>query len=480
MTTTSNAYQGEIRSVADGTQPTAGSQGTSITPGASHVYGSYTEVLSAAQITVDGYELELLISNAGVSATARVAMVTLGIDTAGGTSWTDFVADIAVGPASGQFATGSTGGVRVRLPVRVPAGSSLAVKAKSSTAAVTAIRAQIVLKTQPTEPEFLRIGTFVRTFGAVPANSRGTTIVPGTAAEGVWTEIGTLAEDLFAWDFAYCIEDATTTGAAIINVDIGVGPDALNVRPIIRNSPVYTWSTEGIDKFAGWAAYGAGAAGEKVWARAQATALDDSNSITVHGVGGYFDTGEPDDGEPEPEPEQPSSPALGIETTPDEIRDRIITIIEGLTPRSSSSDRFRKYRNEGKGQFVPWAEANATGARRRFQVRRVAQREHAEVSNSDFEELKCTFAVIVAYPQTHRDGPDAALDRDDAIDQDLFDIDQAIGMNGRANFAPPYPDACWRDEGNGEESRIGETIEGNGVDFGQIFVSYSYRRDRLG
>lgn len=173
-----------------------------------------------------------------------------------------------------------------------------------------------------------------------------------------------------------------------------------------------------------------------------------------------------------------ASPALGIETTPEAIRDRIITVIESLTPRHDVGVRFARFRNEGRGDLDAWVVANAAGAHRRFQVRRIRQRDGAEVSNSDFEEVRCTFAVRIAYPQTHRWGGDAALDRDDVIDADLYDIDQAIGMNGRPNFSPPYPDACWRENGNGEESRIGETRELDGVDVAEIFVSYSYRRTR--
>jgi len=177
---------------------------------------------------------------------------------------------------------------------------------------------------------------------------------------------------------------------------------------------------------------------------------------------------------------QPASPALDVSTTPAAIRDRIIDVISGLTPTTVSGDLFRPFRNERDGAFQRWTLANAAACRRRFQVRRIGGTDSAEISNSDFEELRCTFRIMVAYPQTHRDGEDAALDRDDAIDADMKQIDQAIGMNGRANLAPPYPDACWREEGNGETSGIvDETIELEGVDIAVMFVSYSYRCDRV-
>lgn len=175
---------------------------------------------------------------------------------------------------------------------------------------------------------------------------------------------------------------------------------------------------------------------------------------------------------------QPSSPALAILTTPKSIRDRIIALIEALTPDAATGDRFHAFRNDRDGAFQKWALANAAGCRRRFEVRRIDDIGGAAVSNSDYEELMCTFRVQISYPQTNRDGEFGALGRDDTIDQDVFKIDKAIGMNGRANFAPPYPDACWRDEGNGERSRIGATLELDGIDIAEIYVSYSYLRDR--
>jgi hypothetical protein len=171
-----------------------------------------------------------------------------------------------------------------------------------------------------------------------------------------------------------------------------------------------------------------------------------------------------------------TSPALGIETTAEAIRDRIIAVIAGLVPKTVAGDIFRAYRNEGGGDFQAWAEGNATGCRRRFQVRQLRDRRAPDISNTDFEERMVTFRILVAYPQTHRDGPAAALDRDDALDSDMMQIEHAIGMCGRANLAPPYPDACWRLEGNGEQSRIAETIEGAVVDIGVMYASYAYRR----
>lgn len=164
-----------------------------------------------------------------------------------------------------------------------------------------------------------------------------------------------------------------------------------------------------------------------------------------------------------------TSPALGIETTAESIRDRAIAVIEGLVARVIGTDRFVAYRNEYGADFRHAAEAYPTKAWRWFQVRDDGNDEPPAVSNTDFEERKITLVVLVAYQQNHRAGPDNALDRDDAMSADQHQIEHAIGMCGRANFAPPNPDACWR---SGRTTRI----VGNGVDFLEITQTMSFRR----
>lgn len=164
-----------------------------------------------------------------------------------------------------------------------------------------------------------------------------------------------------------------------------------------------------------------------------------------------------------------SWPALGQATTAGAIRDRIVTVIESLAAVQLATP-FRRYLNEGSGNFVAWAESEPASAFRRFQVRHTGAVATPVVSNTDFEELIATFVVIVAYPQTARTGRHQALDRDDLMDRDFVQIDNAIGMNGRANLAPPNPDACWR-----AGVRAPRTV-GSACDFLELTESYSYRR----
>jgi hypothetical protein len=165
-------------------------------------------------------------------------------------------------------------------------------------------------------------------------------------------------------------------------------------------------------------------------------------------------------------------PALGQVTTAAAIRDRIATVIEALSVVQLKTP-FRRYLNEGKGDFLAWAEDEPASAFRRFQVRHTGVTGPPLVSNTDYEALQATFSIVVAYPQTARTGRHQALDRDDLMDRDFIQIDNAVGMNGRGNFSPPSPDACWR---AGERAT---RVIGQACDFLQINYTYEYVRSSI-
>lgn len=159
-------------------------------------------------------------------------------------------------------------------------------------------------------------------------------------------------------------------------------------------------------------------------------------------------------------------------STPESIRDRIIAVIEALTPTTEPTLKFRAYRNEGGADFQGWAEANPAAAHRRFQARHTGASVVPEVSNTDVEEHQLTVRVLVAYRQDHRWGTGGALDRDDVLDQDAFQIDEAIGMLGKANFTSPHADATWIEGG------VIEHVRGVACDFVQLELTYVYQRTR--
>lgn len=160
-------------------------------------------------------------------------------------------------------------------------------------------------------------------------------------------------------------------------------------------------------------------------------------------------------------------------TTAEEIRDRIIEVMESIDLIVMPGERLRAFRNEGGADFVDWCEANPGSARRRFQVRDMGHDESPLNTNLDVEERSVTFSIVVAYPQTGRDGRDQALDRDDAMNSDRHQIEQAIGIGGRSRFSwPTGPDAFW----DGQRSSTEPRVPGVSCDFLEMVQTYTFKR----
>jgi len=168
-------------------------------------------------------------------------------------------------------------------------------------------------------------------------------------------------------------------------------------------------------------------------------------------------------------------PALGQTTTAGAILNQIVTVIEALSPIVVATP-FRHHRAEGAADFLKWAEEKAASSFRRFFVRHEPTGGAPAISNTDFEEKTATFHVIVSYPQASaRTGVSSggeALTRDNVIDRDFTQINYAIGMDGRSNFIPPNPDACWDNRSPGRLPRL----VGKACDFLQLKLMYRYHR----
>src|SRR5690606_1606864 len=98
--------------------------GTVITPG-NLSYSEYSQVVSSSRwgSAGDAYAIQIWISSIGVTTLAKDALLTIGIDTDGGSNYVDFISDLLVSCAD-SIANG--GGVTYYFPVHVPAGSTLA------------------------------------------------------------------------------------------------------------------------------------------------------------------------------------------------------------------------------------------------------------------------------------------------------------------------------------------------------------------
>ena len=100
--------------------------GASVTPG-NNTYGSYSSIMSGATVTDDVYGLWIIVNTGFVSGSARDIIITIGLDPAGGTSFSDWITDLAGSCASNYGGATSAGGVKYFFPLFIKAGTAVTV-----------------------------------------------------------------------------------------------------------------------------------------------------------------------------------------------------------------------------------------------------------------------------------------------------------------------------------------------------------------
>lgn len=194
--------------------------GTSHTPSTT-AFSTYATLVTAANITTDVYGILLCFNNNSTSATIRNTLVNIGIDTAGGTSFTTRIPNLLIGSATAISGNGL--GIWYYFPLYIPAGSSIGIQAKSTV--TTAFSTALWLYGKPTNPESVKTGTYVISYGADTTNSRGTSITlftaagtPGLADYNLFSA-GTTTRDHWWWQIGFTQADTTMT-AQFINFEL--------------------------------------------------------------------------------------------------------------------------------------------------------------------------------------------------------------------------------------------------------------------
>lgn len=244
--------------------------GVSVTPG-QNTKGSYSSSLMT--VSNDSYLIEIITVLNATGAQARDTIMDVGIDYAGGTSYTVFIADLL--ESCSEM-------VAYRFPVFIPAGATLACRASVNNATVGTVTAYIRLWQKPTRPENIRYGYVVDSFGVTAATSSGTAVTPGNGSEGAWVSLGSLSHDYFFWEAGLGVNDSTMNQRRAY-LDVAYG-DATNKVLLVSDLIAETFSTEMIMKSA--AGIGAIApSGTTLYVRAMLSGtLDSSYSMMAYGV----------------------------------------------------------------------------------------------------------------------------------------------------------------------------------------------------
>jgi hypothetical protein len=202
--------------------------GTLITAGGSNAEGSWTQIASGANIANDVYGIGLWLT--ALSGTGdRQLLLDIGVDPAGGTSYTAVVSNMVVG----NFPTAVTAinsGTRFLFPLFIKAGSSVAVRAQGNNVTGPTFRVVANFFGHPTRPESALVGTFAETIGTI-TNSQGVGFTPGNNAWGSYQLLGATVAPLWWWQGCYSINNGTIT-AEYTYIEFSYG-DASNKIPIM-------------------------------------------------------------------------------------------------------------------------------------------------------------------------------------------------------------------------------------------------------
>lgn len=210
--------------------------GASVTPGANDAMGSYAALFGAA-VAFDVYGISILIRNVQVSGQARPLLVDIGADPAGGTSYGVLIANLNGCCAPLINTTGVLAGFHYYFPLFIKAGTTLAARAQvgNGTAGTSVVVCDVFGK--PKRPERLRVGSYVDTLGVDAANSRGTTLVPGSPGLGTPVSLGTLPRKGWWVIGSHAVDDDTMTLNSITQqLTIGSGGELIQQQAFATSS----------------------------------------------------------------------------------------------------------------------------------------------------------------------------------------------------------------------------------------------------
>lgn len=251
--------------------------GTAITPGSS-VEGSWTQIASGATVAQDVYLLRLWITTGNTSGAQRDILVDIGVDPAGGTSYTELIPNLLCS----QAGSAQDCGFWFTLPIFIKAGTAIAARARSNS--TSTVRVAPWMYGQPSNPSMVPVGTYAEALTAV--GNAGTAVTPGNnAAWGSWTSLGTTVKNLWHWNIGCGFANTATTSLAY-TVALAYG-NGTTYQEIIERHPVYLPGTAERTSTINFGEVWEVPAGSTLYARASCSGTSSTGfSVIAIGIGG--------------------------------------------------------------------------------------------------------------------------------------------------------------------------------------------------
>lgn len=269
-----------------GTNPGT-SFGTLVTPGASDVEGSWTQVAASGSITQDCYWLHVFVHTGATSGSIKSHLLDIGVDPAGGTSYSAIISDIVCGRSPSVTTAG--GSAEFVFPFYIKSGSSVAVRVQGSNATAGTVRVAVAFYGQPTNPAAVPVGNVAQTFGSI-TGSQGQTFTPGNAADGSWADFGAVTTSPKWWWQLGVQTSGATTAAERCYVDVAWGDGSNKIimyRNILVGTSAETTGSFIVSDLILPAAFNPVPVGANIYVRGRCeNAPDSTYNATVIGIGG--------------------------------------------------------------------------------------------------------------------------------------------------------------------------------------------------
>lgn len=251
----------------------ASAYGTIIsTPITANTKGSWANLVT---VTKDCYWLEIIIHNSNLGLVFNF-LADIGIDAAGGTSYSVIIPNLLFGQVQ---SLPSGGGYRWSFPIRIPSGAQIGARVQCGTGTVSNTYCVVRAYGAPSHPHLITFGSVVEALGVDTATSTGTAITSGTTNEGSWTSLGTTTNrGIFVQSGWGCTD--STAAAVIYHLDVAADNNATTPKIIQSDSRVRSTATElhNLNNcIQGWSDI---KAGTTIYGRAQCSGTADS-SLTM-------------------------------------------------------------------------------------------------------------------------------------------------------------------------------------------------------
>jgi hypothetical protein len=258
--------------------------GKSVIPGASNAEGSWTMTIDAANVKTDIYGTHIQIIAGATSSWAKLHVMDIGVDPAGGTAYQPIISNLVCGNTPPV----TSGGAREHyFPYYIKANSSIAVRFSGSNVTPGTVFVAQKIFGKPSDQSMFPKGTYSETYGVT--GTEGTSIIPGTNVEGNWTLLGTTSRPIWWWQLGYQLQNNNlTTEGTVITLAVGDNTYKQIIFKMMHIGNTAEAACLYIQPNILWqAAYRPVPAGTNVYVRARCNSAPDTGyQVGVIGIGG--------------------------------------------------------------------------------------------------------------------------------------------------------------------------------------------------